>query len=237
MKNDQRNERNSVSFESNKSNYLDSFYQSNLSPAFLTLAQAAREESRKLNKERISVSLNEAYIISELVKQVGCLSYIELGSLTGYSALFILRALKPSGTLYCFEKDEHCANFIEALFKDLSSVPELVGKKLVVMRGDAQETLENWTPPVDVQGAFIDANKGAYVEYLNWIEARLKGSYLIIADNVFLRGSVWGEDVSAFSEKQIKVMNEFNRRLATSPKYSSYFVGTSEGLLVAKRNS
>ena len=230
-----RTEENKDSFEYGKLNYLDSVYLSNLSPEFLALAEQARAESRKLNKEGISVALSEAYVISEQVRQAGCSSYMELGSLTGYSALFLLRGLKSGGTLFCFEKDPHCADFIESLFKNISNVPELMGKNVIVLRGDAKEALANWKPPSDVGGAFIDANKSAYPDYLKWIEAHLKGSYLILADNVFLGGSVWGLIDTPFSKKQAVGMIEFNKSLIQNPSYSSYFIGTSEGLLVARR--
>lgn len=225
------------SFEYGKLNYLDSVYQSNLSPEFLVLADKARAESRTLNKEGISVSLSEAYLISEQVKQFGAHSFMELGSLTGYSALFLLRGLKAGGTLYCFEKDDHCATFIEKLFEKLGHVPELAGKKVIVMRGDARAALEAWTPPKDLGGAFIDANKSAYPDYLKWIEANLKGSYLVLADNVFLSGSVWGLTHTPFSKKQALGMIEFNKSLIQNPNYSAYFIGTSEGLLVAQRKA
>ncbi|OYZ23031.1 MAG: hypothetical protein B7Y39_06620 [Bdellovibrio sp. 28-41-41] len=230
-----RIEENKDSFEYGKLNYLDSVYQPNLSPEFLALAEQARAESRKLNKEGISIALSEAYVISEQVKQAGCSSYMELGSLTGYSALFLLRGLKSGGTLFCFEKDARCADFIESLFKNMPNVPELAGKKGIVMRGDAKEALANWKPPSDVGGAFIDANKSAYPDYLKWIEAHLKGSYLILADNVFLSGSVWGLTDTPFSKKQALGMIEFNKSLIQNPSYSSYFIATSEGLLVARR--
>lgn len=225
------------SFEFGKINYLDSLYQANLSPEFLALADKARAESRTLNKEGISVSLSEAYVISEQVKQSGSTAFMELGSLTGYSALFLLRGLQTGGTLYCFEKDDHCADFIESLFKDIAGVPELAGKKVVVLRGDARLALESWSVPQAIGGAFIDANKSAYPDYLKWIEANLKGSYLILADNVFLSGSVWGLTDTPFSKKQAVGMIEFNKSLIQNSKYSSYFIGTSEGLLVARRKA
>lgn len=221
--------------------YLDSFYRTNLSPEFLAKMETAREESRQLNREGISVSLSEAYLISELVRQSQSAAFMELGSLTGYSALFLLRGLKENGTLYCFEKDDHCALFLKNLFADTGSVPELKGKKVVVVHGDARQKLDSWEVPSGLGGVFIDANKAAYVDYLNWIESRLSGSYLVIADNVFLSGSVWGAKETSFSAKQIQVMNEFNMRLMNNPvnnlKYSSFFIGTSEGLLVAKRQA
>lgn len=224
-------------FEHDKVQYIESLCGQNLSPEFLKLAQGARAESRKLNKEGISISLAEAYIISELIRQTSSEKFVELGSLTGYSALFILRALKAGGELYCFEKDNHCADFIENLFSNNSAVPELATKSVKVIRGDAREGLEKWTPPATVGGAFIDANKGAYLDYLNWLEANLEGSYLILADNVFLSGAVWGSDSTVFSKKQVQVMSEFNKRLINSSNYDSFFVGTSEGLLVAKKRN
>lgn len=222
-------------FEYGKLNYMDSVYQANLSPEFLVLADKARTESRRLNKEGISISLSEAYVISEHVKQSDGTAFMELGSLTGYSALFLLRGLKPGGTLYCFEKDNHCADFIETLFQSGDAVTELAGKKVVVLRGDARLALDSWTVPSDLGGAFIDANKSAYLDYLKWIEANVQGSYLILADNVFLSGSVWGLTDTPFSKKQVLSMIEFNKSLIQNPNYSSYFIGTSEGLLVAKR--
>lgn len=222
--------------EQQQAAYLDSLYNSALSPEFKALTDRARAKSRELNKEGISLSLSEAYLISELIRQFDRKIFIELGSLTGYSALFILRALSPGGQLFCFEKDDHCADFIESLFLHSTSVPELALKKVTVLRGDARERLRQWTTlPSGIDGVFIDANKGAYLDYLNWIEAHLQGQYLIIADNVFLGGSVWGGENSRFSKKQIQVMNEFNSKLINSSKYKSYFIESSEGLLVAKR--
>ncbi len=224
-------------FDAGKSSYINSLYSSNLSPAFLALAEEARSESRKLSKEGISVSLSEAYIISELVRQTSSDKFMEIGSLTGYSALFLLRGLNNGGELFCFEKDVHCADFIEQLFSDMSSVPELASKSVKVLRGDAREVLGQWQVPAGIGGAFIDANKGAYLDYLNWIEANLSGKYLVIADNVFLSGSVWGKESTVFSKKQIQIMNEFNKKLLTTSDYDSYFLGTSEGLLVATKRA
>lgn len=221
--------------DQDRTNYIENLYQHNLSPEFILLAERARNESRKLNKEGISVSLNEAYLISELVRQSASKRFIELGSLTGYSALFILRALKYGGELFCFEKDENCADFIENLFSDISSVPELSSKKVFVRRGDARDSLDSWVVPKDVGGAFIDANKGAYLDYLNWLETHLSGSFLVIADNVFLGGGVHGKAGTVYSKKQIQIMCEFNKKLMNVSEYDSFFVETAEGLLVAKK--
>ncbi len=218
-----------------KNQYLESYYLANLSPEFRALMDRARLESRKLNKEGISLSLSEAYLISELVRQSSCLNFIELGSLTGFSALFLLRGLAPEGRLYCFEKEDHCADILEDLFSNITLVPELKSKSVAVIRGDARAKLNGWVVPDQISGVFIDANKAAYLDYLNWMETHLKGRFVLIADNVFLSGAVWGQTETPFSEKQVQVMNEFNTKLCNPSHYDSYFVGTNEGLIVARR--
>ena len=218
-----------------KNQYVESYYLANLSPEFQALMERARLESRKLNKEGISLSIPEAYLISELVRQSSSRNFIELGSLTGFSALFLLRGLAPEGRLFCFEKEDRCADILEDLFSNINFVPELNSKSVTVIRGDARTRLNSWAIPSQIGGVFIDANKAAYLDYLNWLEAHLPGRFVVIADNVFLSGAVWGQTETPFSEKQILVMNAFNKKLCNSDSYDSCFVGTSEGLLVARR--
>ncbi len=221
--------------EQAKNQYLETHYLANLSPEFRALMDRARLESRKLNKEGISLSISEAYLISELVRQSSSMNFIELGSLTGFSALFLLRGLAPGGRLYCFEKEDQCADILEDLFSNITLVPELKSKSFSVIRGDARANLNGWIVPAQISGVFIDANKAAYLDYLNWMETHLKGQFVVIADNVFLSGAVWGQTGTPFSEKQIHIMNTFNAKLCNPDQYDSFFVGTNEGLIVARR--
>ena len=90
--------------------------------------------------------------------------------------------------------------------------------------------------PFDV--VFIDGNKAAYLDYFNWAVANIRPGGLIVADNVFLSGAVWGEQtVHRFNEKQIKAVNEMNQVAFSNKRLKSMILPTEEGLLVCKKLS
>ena len=111
-------------------------------------------------------------------------------------------------------------------------------RKAKVLVGDAEQTLLELGKDLQgmqVDGIFIDGNKGAYVEYLNWAEKHVRPGGLIVGDNVFLRGQVFnGSKEGSFGAGQISAMQEFNRRLADTKRYQSVILPTGEGLFVAK---
>jgi predicted O-methyltransferase YrrM len=88
--------------------------------------------------------------------------------------------------------------------------------------------------PFDV--LFIDGNKAAYGDYLAWGEKNVRTGGLIIADNVFLSGAVWGDPTEQkFNEKQIGAVKRMNELAFQSKNFESYFVPTEEGMLVCKK--
>lgn len=196
----------------------------------------ARESSDKLNKTGISLGLTEARLVAFLIRQNKCQKFVEIGTLTGASALWILQALPSDGRLWTLEKDPaHAAAAREVLKCDA---------RATILEGDARETLKILSSEGPFDGIFIDGNKAAYGDYLAWAEANVRAGGLIIADNVFLSGAVFAStdkpetpdsspQKAKFSFKQIEVMRAFNRRLADSSLYDSTLVPTPEGLLVA----
>ncbi|PIS10863.1 MAG: O-methyltransferase [Bdellovibrio sp. CG10_big_fil_rev_8_21_14_0_10_47_8] len=193
------------------------------------LLDQARAASTEVGKAGISLGAQEARLVATLVRSHGCRKFVEIGTLTGASALWILQGLQNGGKLWTLEKDpKHAqiASDILAQYKDGEKQVELI-------RGDAQETLKTLNAQGPFDGLFIDGNKSAYGAYLDWAEQNLEKGALIIADNVFLGGSVFTGNKAQFSKKQIEVMREFNRRLADPQKYLSSILPTGEGLFVA----
>lgn len=89
--------------------------------------------------------------------------------------------------------------------------------------------------PKQFDGFFIDANKSAYLEYLNVAIDLLKPGGVIIADNIFLEGSVWGEETQKFSKKQIEVMRSFNQMICNRELFDSLILDTTDGMVFAKK--
>jgi predicted O-methyltransferase YrrM len=189
----------------------------------------SREFAMALGLEQISLSPSEGALLRFLVQLHGCKKFVEIGTLTGLSAQYLIEGLGPQGQLWSLEKNEiHSERALQAW----STHP--LGKNIHAVVGDARATLSSLEAKGPFDGIFIDGNKGAYGDYLIWAEAHLRPGGLLIADNVFLAGAVWNSaNGQKFSEKQVRVLQEFNRRLADPQLYQSVIVPTQEGLYVA----
>ncbi|MGZ6469766.1 MAG: O-methyltransferase [Bdellovibrio sp.] len=209
----------------NKENYMESL---------LTEENELKQQSRRFAEDlalaRISISPPEAQLIKTLVKIHGTKRFVEIGTLTGLSAQYIFEAMPDGGELWTLEKDPQHGKMAQEIFSKLDQSR----KKIHLVLGDARQELEKISAQGPFDGVFIDGNKAAYYDYLIWAEKNLRSGGLILADNVFLSGAVWGESTQQrFSDKQIKVMQEFNRRLADPNLYEGVIAPTFEGLYVA----
>ncbi len=198
------------------------------------LMVSAREKADELGLLGISLSFSEASLLTLVVQLAKCRKFVEIGTLTGFSSLAILEGIESGGHLWTFEKNPVHAKIADEL---LQAGATAKGKSVQVVQGDAEQELKTLEDQGPFDGIFIDGNKSAYLKYLDWAEKNIKQGGLIIADNVFLQGTVWGEENKKFSTKQIEVMKEFNKRLSDPEKYLFSLVPTTEGLIVAQKRT
>ena len=190
----------------------------------------SRAYAEELGLARISVSPAEATLVQMLVRVHGCRKFVEIGTLTGLSAQYIFSALPVGGQLWTLEKDPQHGEKSADVFRRIDQSQ----KKIHLVMGDAREELQKLESEGPFDGVFIDGNKAAYMDYLLWAEKNVRIGGLILADNVFLSGGVWGDrSLQRFSDKQIAIMQEFNKRLSDPKLYESVIVPTFEGLFVA----
>lgn len=208
--------------------YIANLYPQELSP----LIAKARQASEQFGKSGISMSANEARQMAFVIKTAGAKKFVEIGTLTGATAIWICEAMGSGSTLWTFEKDQAHANAAEKIFNEYINLNS--DRSILILKGDAQEMLATISKQGPFDGIFIDGNKAAYGKYLEWAEINIKKGGLIISDNVFLGGSVFSVNTeSKFSEKQVQVMQAFNARIADTHKYFSAILPTAEGLSVA----
>ncbi len=192
------------------------------------LFEEAKQAANSLGKGGISVSASEGRLISFLVSSAGCRKFIEVGTLTGYSALWIARGM-PAGELFTLEKEEAHAKAAKAVLAK-ADFPA----KISVIVGDAVQTLPELSKQGPFDGIFIDGNKPGYIQYLDWADLNLRKGGLILADNIFQRGAVWDKNHPNYKEKSSAVMREFNQRLANSDRFESCIIPTGDGLFAAR---
>lgn len=148
-----------------------------------------------------SVSANQGQFLLLLAKLCNARTIIEVGTLGGYSTIWLARALEGKGKVYSIEVvPEYAAIARQNIAKaQLESVVDIrVGDALQVLDG-----LDLGSAPVDL--FFMDADKPNYVNYFNWALKNARTGSLIIADNVVRDGKVI--DPAATDEKVIGVRN------------------------------
>ena len=209
--------------KSKKSLYLDQLFDPE-DEVLLKICQATQKEG----VERMQISRHEAKILQFLVQISKAKKVVEVGTLYGYSTLHIARALPEGGQVFTLDISLERQKQAQKILKNL-----LQADKIRWLNGPALNSLKNIEPEGPFDMIFIDADKIAYLDYLDWAKKHLKKGGLLTADNTFLFGAVYGESNRLPQAKTVKIMKEFNRRLARDPFWKGALLPTSEGLTVA----
>lgn len=177
----------------------------------------------------IHIGAEEGKILHVLMRMARVRTAVEIGTLGGYSTVWMARAMPENGMLYTIEKDPVRAKKAQENI-DQSDVKG----RIQILQGDALDVLSTLSDKAPFDMVFIDADKGNYVRYLDWAEEHVASGGLIVGDNTFLFGSVYRDGpLENVSKTSHNVMQEFNRRLAAPEKYDSIILPTEEGMTVA----
>lgn len=181
---------------------------------------AALASSAAASLPTIQVSPPQGKMLHVLARLVGARNILEIGTLGGYSTIWLARALPSGGRVLTLEANpKHAevarANFVRA---GLTNVIELrLGKALDLLPQVASEG----RGPFDL--IFIDANKSNMAEYFEWaVKLSHRGS-VILADNVIRHGGV----IDATSDDaDIQGVRRFTERLAADSRVSATAIQT-----------
>jgi predicted O-methyltransferase YrrM len=168
----------------------------------------------------IAVSPSQGKLLFIMAKAIGAKRILELGTLAGYSGVWLARALPPDGRLVTIEVNPKHAQVARRNFEHagMTGLVDLrVGQALDVLPQLAAER----QPPFDF--AFIDADKSHYPEYLEWSINLCRPGGLIVADNVVREGAV----IDATSEDPaVRGVRRFIDRLGTDPQITATVIQT-----------
>jgi len=165
---------------------VDNFFSNRLIPSDPTL-EAALHASDAAGLPHIHVAPNQGKLLQLLAQMQGAQKILEIGTLGGYSTIWLARALPEGGRLVTLEADpEHAAVAKANLARaGLSHVVDVrVGNALLTLPQLVQEGIG----PFDF--IFIDADKPGYPEYLEWSLKLSRPGTVIVGDNVVRNGAV-----------------------------------------------
>lgn len=188
----------------------------------------AKSRAEKIYPEMM-ISPQEGKILQCLIRSIQAKKVIEIGTFTGYSALWIVKALPSNGQFWTLElQKEH------AQLSELSLSEGKPSCQYQVLQGTADESLKTLEKHAPFDAIFIDGNKDGYIQYLHWAEKHLKKGGLIIGDNAYLFDHVYKEDKPEdVSREAWESMRKFNERLSNPKKYTSTILPTPEGMAIA----
>ncbi|HTM17241.1 MAG TPA: O-methyltransferase, partial [Terracidiphilus sp.] len=165
---------------------VDDFFAEALVPADGAL-DAALEANREAGLPAIDVTPLQGKFLELMIRATGARRVLEIGTLGGYSTIWMARALGPDGRIVTLELDRHHAEIAQQNF-DSAGVAERVDLRI----GSASESLATLvaekTVPFDF--IFIDAEKSGYPDYIQWSLKLSRPGTMIIADNVVRDGKV-----------------------------------------------
>jgi len=151
-----------------------------------------------------------------LAKTAGARRILEIGTLGGYSTLWLASALPPDGHLTTLEIDPAHAAIAAKNFVDHPNIR--------LITGPALQTLPTLTPPFDL--IFLDADKTAYPAYIEPLLALSRPGTLLLTDNTIRKGKVIDPKPT---DPQATAVHHFNNLIADHPRLESTILPTFVG--------
>lgn len=171
---------------------------------------AATQSLEEAGMPAISVSPNQGRLLQILAMLCNAKNILELGTLAGYSTIWMARALPKQGRLITVEADPKHAQVAQKNIGRAglaSQVDIRVGKALDIL----PQLYEEKAGPFDM--IFIDADKPPYAEYFQWALRLSRPGTLILADNVIREGQVLNDNPS---DERVIGVQRFNNMLGAS---------------------
>jgi predicted O-methyltransferase YrrM len=181
---------------------------------------AALAANRQAGLPAIDVSPLQGKFLDFLVRISRARRILEIGTLGGYSTLWMARALPKGGRIVTLEVDPHHADVARANLAHAG-----VGDQVELMVGPAIESLATLViaraDPFDL--IFIDADKESYREYLDWALKLSRPGTVMVADNVVREGKVVEPECD---DPRVEGVRRFTELLAAEPRLSATVLQT-----------
>lgn len=185
----------------------------------------------ELERRNIAIQIGpeEGKLLQVLMNIHNARNVVEVGTLAGYSTIWMARALPNDGQIYTINKDPAHVQMAEHFFAQCECK-----RRITHLEGDAHKVLPALSAKAPFDMIFIDADKISYNDYLDWAEKNIRKGGLIVADNTLLGGvAAMKYPPQDFPKTRFQNIQRFNERLADKSKYNSIIIPTREGLSVA----
>ncbi|HRH48149.1 MAG TPA: O-methyltransferase [Panacibacter sp.] len=169
---------------------------------------------------QISICASQGKFLQVLAKLCNAKRILEIGTLAGYSTIWMARVLPKDGKLISLEYEPLHAKVAAENIKraGLENIVEIqTGAALDLL----PKLVKDGTAPFDM--IFIDADKPPYAEYFQWALKLSRPGTLIVADNVIREGKVLNEN---HEDDRVTGVHRFNKLLAATKEVTASIIQT-----------
>ncbi len=178
--------------------------------------KSAAGEAEKAGLPAIAVSASQGKLLMFVAQMIGARKILEVGTLAGYSTIWLARGLAEEGRLTTLEFEQKHADVARKNFERAG-----LAKKIEVRVGDAKQTMAQLVTegagPFDL--IFLDANKDGYPTYYELSLKLSRRGTVIFADNVVRDGAVADaatKDEAVRGVQRLKEIVENDRRVSAT---------------------
>ena len=192
------------------------------------LKELRHETERKVGSMAgMMIAEEQGVLLRMLVAALAPRLAIEIGTFTGYSAACMASALPPGGKLICCDTCEEWTS-IGAIYWQQCGVADRIDLRIA----PALETLSSLPTDIQIDFAFLDADKVNYVAYYEAILPRLRRDGLIAVDNVMWHN--WSMDATKQDVETIGI-REFNDHVLMDNRVESVMLHVGDGLTLVRK--
>lgn len=191
-----------------------------------TFLAQLKEAAQKAGIPPIWIAPEQAAFMQILLRAARARDVIEVGTLAGYSAIVMARALPPEGRVRTIEVEPKHAEFAQA-WADRSDV----AGRVQVHLGGGMDVLPGFASH-SADAAFLDADKKSYPQYLEEAVRIVRPGGLIMVDNAFAFGELLNV---SYQDREVPAVRAFNDLMAARQDLQSVIVPIGDGLWVGVR--
>ena len=162
-------------------------------------------------------------LLAMLVRAISARRVLEIGTFTGYAALWMAQALPTDGLIHTIDRNEELAGRVRSYFDQAE-----VSHKIQYHLGDAQKVIPTLDETFDL--VFIDADKDHYQRYYELIINKVRVGGFIIADNVLWSGKVLVNKNEA--DRKTRAIQSFNEYVHQDARVMNVLLPLRDGLMV-----
>ncbi|EME58432.1 O-methyltransferase [Amycolatopsis decaplanina] len=194
---------------------VDDYLSGVLVPADPAL-EGAQQASDRAGLPSIAVAPNQGKLLNLMARMIGARSILEIGTLGGYSTIWLARALPPQGRLVTLEFDPKHAEVARGNIEAAG-----LGGLVDVRVGKALDLLPSVEGPIDL--AFIDADKANNPAYFEASLKVVRPGGVIVVDNVVRGGAVTD---AASEDPNIQGIRRLHEMIAAEPRVDATAIQT-----------